>query len=80
MNGSDRLEAFAREFPFPWSVGPDDSPGPEPRTAHRLHVERRRAGPDRELLSLETYLARYRSQMTLRAGAEQRPVQPQPEA
>jgi hypothetical protein len=80
MNGSDRLEDFAREFPFPWSVGADDSPGRAPRTAHRSHVERRRAEPDRELLSLETFLDRYRRQMTLQTDAEQRPAQPQHEA
>ena len=80
MNCSDRLESFAREFPFPWSVGPDDSPGRGPRSAQRWQVERRRAGQDRELLSLETFLTRYRSQMTLRTDAERRPVQPQTKA
>ena len=63
MDRTDQLEHFAQEFPFPWSIDPSS---PAEEACRRLEAETNRA-----LVSFETFVERFREQLSLREGAEE---------
>lgn len=58
MEQTERLEQFAQEYPFPWSIAP--SPAKDDPCG-RLEAKTTRA-----LVNFETFVERFREQLTLR--------------
>jgi len=62
MERTERLEQFAQEYPFPWSI----APGPTTEDPCR----RLEAKTTRALVNFETFVERFREQLTLREDTD----------
>ena len=61
MERTERLEQFAQGYPFPWSIAPC--------TAREDPCRRLEAKTARALVNFETFVERFREQLTLREEA-----------